>query len=155
LSVIDGGRVETTKPTDAESPVGLPVAVIVYAPAAPVATLKAPANVPSEIVQLWEATAPPDNEQLVSDVEKPEPVTCTVVPVPAELGFKVIVGVTIVRVVVWVELVVDELVVVLVATVEVVDELVVATEVVVTTDVIVATEVIVVLCVVTVDGVIV
>jgi hypothetical protein len=28
LSVIDGGRVETTKPADAVSPVGLPVAVI-------------------------------------------------------------------------------------------------------------------------------
>ena len=95
MSVIDGGRLETTKPTDAESPVGVPVAVIVYAPAAPVATVKAPANVPSEIVQLWEARAPPDNEQLVSDGEKPEPVTCTVVPAPAELGFKVIVGVTI------------------------------------------------------------
>ena len=56
--------------------------------------MNAPANVPSDIVQLCEARAPPDREQLVSDVENPEPVTSTVAAVPAEVGLKVSVGVT-------------------------------------------------------------
>ena len=75
LSVIEGGVVEATKLVDAESSVGLPVAVIVYAPAALLATVNAPAKIPFEIVQVWEATAPPAIEQLESEVEYPEPVT--------------------------------------------------------------------------------
>lgn len=75
LSVMDGGIVDKIKLADAVSPVGLPVAVIWYAPAVSLETVKAPTNSPSERVQLCEPTAPPDKEQLLSDVEKPEPVT--------------------------------------------------------------------------------
>ena len=67
--MIEGGWVETTKVAEAVSPPGLPVAVIVYAPPELVATVNAPANIPSEIIQLCEPTAPPDNEQLVSEIE--------------------------------------------------------------------------------------
>ena len=56
--------------------------------------MNAPASIPSEIVQVCEPTAPPESAQLVSDVENPEPVTSAVVPVPAELVFKVIDGET-------------------------------------------------------------
>jgi len=52
LSVIDGGVVETTKLVDAESSAGLPVAVMVYAPAALLVTVKAPAKIPLDIVQV-------------------------------------------------------------------------------------------------------
>ena len=75
MSVIDGGVVEATKLVDAESSAGLPVAIIVYAPAALLATVKAPARSPFEIVQVCEPTAPPAIEQLESNVEYPEPVT--------------------------------------------------------------------------------
>ena len=75
LSASEGGWVETTKLAIAVSPVGLPVAVMVYGPAALGETVNAPASNPSEIVQDWEATAPPVIEQLVSPVEKPDPLT--------------------------------------------------------------------------------
>jgi len=80
LSVIDGDAPLTVKLAEAESPPGLPVAVIVYVPDAAETTVNDADKVPPEIEQLKVSTALPDNEQLVSVVEKSDPVTSTVAP---------------------------------------------------------------------------
>jgi hypothetical protein len=81
LSVID--RVTeaavTVNVAEAESPVE-PVATIVYTPTATLATIKEAVRVPPEIVQVEVTTPPPDNEQLASFAENPEPVTKTIEP---------------------------------------------------------------------------
>ena len=66
-----------------KSPVGLPIAVIVCAPARALPTLNEPSRMPPEIVQVkagksggW-PTGVPDRVQLVSVGENPEPDTRT------------------------------------------------------------------------------
>jgi len=53
-----------------------------------VATRNDPVNVPLETEHVSDSTAPPDNEQLVSLDENPEPDTSTVEPPGAVFGFK-------------------------------------------------------------------
>ena len=83
----------TVKLAVPESPVGLPVAVIVYAPSETVPTVKDPTKFPFEIEQDEEATGLPESEQLESLVEKPEPETLTMLPAAAEVVLRVSVGV--------------------------------------------------------------
>ena len=90
LSAIDAPL--TTKVAEAESSPGLPDAVIVYVPGVMEVTLNVADNVPLEIEQLKVPTGLPDNEQLVSPVEKSEPVTSTDVPTFAEVGLSLIDG---------------------------------------------------------------
>jgi len=67
--------------------------------------VNAAVNAPLEIEHVWDATALPDMEQVVSIVEKPEPDTSTVTPTEPEAGFKEIDGTVRVVVVVLLELV--------------------------------------------------
>jgi hypothetical protein len=91
LKVIDVVPLPTTKVAEAESSLGLPVAVIVYAAeTATLATRNDAYKVPPEIEQLVVPTGVPDIEQLVSAVEKPDPATSTDVPTGAEVGLSVI-----------------------------------------------------------------
>jgi hypothetical protein len=53
----------TVKLTEAESSPGVPIAVIVYAPDAILATVNVAVNVPPEIEQLESSTPLPDSEQ--------------------------------------------------------------------------------------------
>ncbi|MGP8070612.1 MAG: hypothetical protein ACLP5V_12055 [Candidatus Bathyarchaeia archaeon] len=92
LSVIEGGAPLTVKLAEAESLPGLPLAVIVYVPDATSATTNDAYKAPSEMEQLKVCTGLPDNEQLVSAVEKPDPVTSTDVPTEAEVKLSVIDG---------------------------------------------------------------
>lgn len=74
----------------AESPVE-PVAVIVYAPGATLATVNEAVSVPAEIKQLSVAKTPPlVNEQVVSADANPAPDTSTVDPTVAEERLSVI-----------------------------------------------------------------
>ena len=54
--------------------------------------MNAPVNAPLEMEQVWEATTLPDNEQIVSLAEKPEPDTSTVDPTDPEVGLREIDG---------------------------------------------------------------
>jgi hypothetical protein len=63
------------KTAEAESPPGLPVAVIVYPPDAIEATVNVAVNAPLETEHVDAITGLPDNEQPVSLVKKPEPDT--------------------------------------------------------------------------------
>ena len=92
LSVIDGDAPLTVKLAVAESPPGVPLAVIVYVPDATSVTSNDADKVPPEIEQLKVSTGVPDNEQLVSAVEKSDPVTSTVTPAAAEVELSVIDG---------------------------------------------------------------
>ena len=83
----------TVKLAVPESPVGLPVAVIVYAPKETALTVKDPTKFPFEIEHDEEATGLPESEQLESLVEKPEPDTLTPLPTEADVVFRVSVGV--------------------------------------------------------------
>ena len=68
----------TVKSTEAESPVGLAVTVILYSLGpGTVATMKEANMVPPETEQDEVSTGTPDNEQLVSAVENPDPPTST------------------------------------------------------------------------------
>jgi hypothetical protein len=82
LSVID--RVTeaavTVNVVEAESPVD-PVTTIVYTPTATLATTKEAVRVPPETVQVEAPTPPPDNEQLASVEENPEPEIKTIEPI--------------------------------------------------------------------------
>ncbi len=93
MNPIDRAPPLTTKVAEAESSFGLPVAVIVYLPgtATPSTTNDAD-RVPLEIEQLILPIGLPDNEQLVSAVEKPDPTTSTDAPAAAEVGLSVIDG---------------------------------------------------------------
>jgi hypothetical protein len=64
----------------------------VYVPAAIETTVNDADKVPLEIEQLKVPTGLPDNEQLVSAVEKSDPVTSTVAPTEAEVELSVIDG---------------------------------------------------------------
>jgi hypothetical protein len=77
---------------EAESPSERPVAVIVYVPGVVEVTLNDADKVPFEIEQLKVPTGLPDNEQLVSLVEKSDPVASTVAPIWADVGLNVIDG---------------------------------------------------------------
>ncbi len=79
----------TVNIAEAESPVD-PDAVIVYAPAATLATTKEALNVPPETLQVDVLTGLPNKEHAVSLMEKPEPETRTVAPTRAEVGLSVI-----------------------------------------------------------------
>ena len=57
---------------DEESPVGLPVPVIVYTPAGVSPTVNEPVRIPSEIVQVLELNGMPVIVQVVSLDENPE-----------------------------------------------------------------------------------
>ena len=92
MNAIDMVPVPTTKVAEAESSLGLPVAVIVYVPDAIETTVNAAYKVPPKIEQLKVSTGVPDNEQLVSAVEKSDPVTSTVTPTAAEVELSVIDG---------------------------------------------------------------
>jgi len=84
-------RVNTAEP---ESPAGFPVTVIVYEPAAAVATMNEAETVPLVTEHVSEATAPPpDNEHDESIGANPEPDTCTVAPTPATWGLTLMAGV--------------------------------------------------------------
>lgn len=63
-----------------------------YVPAAIETTVNDADKVPLEIEQLKVPTGLPDNEQLVSAVEKSDPVTSTVAPTEAEVELSVIDG---------------------------------------------------------------
>jgi hypothetical protein len=65
---------------------------MVYVPGASSATSNDADKVPPEIEQLRVSTGVPDNEQLVSAVEKPDPVTPTDAPTAAEVELSVIDG---------------------------------------------------------------
>jgi hypothetical protein len=92
LNAIDIVPLPTTKVAEAESSLGLPVAVIVYVPEATETTVNDAYKVPSEIEQLKILTGLPDSEQLVSAVEKPDPSTSTDAPTGAEVELSVIDG---------------------------------------------------------------
>ena len=78
---------------DAESPVGLPVTVIVYDPAEVEATINEADTAPLLIEQVSDATAlPPAKAQEESLDENPEPDTWTVAPTPALGGLTETVG---------------------------------------------------------------
>ena len=92
LSAIDGGEPVTVKAAEAESPTGLPVTVIMDAPEpASLATTNDADKAPPEIEQLEVPTGLPDNEQLVSAVEKSNPDTSIDAPTGA-VGLSVIDG---------------------------------------------------------------
>ena len=78
---------------DAESDVGVPMAVTVYVLAETLATTKDAVSVPPEIEQVDEATAPLESAHEVSLVEKPEPETITSRPTEFDVGLSVMVGV--------------------------------------------------------------
>ena len=73
-----------------KSPPGIPVAVIVYTPAATPATVKEPVRTPPAIVQLVGGpTGPPDSVQGPASIEeKPEPDTETLDSNWPEVGFR-------------------------------------------------------------------
>jgi hypothetical protein len=75
LSVSDGGAPLTVKLAEAESPPGLPLAVIVYVPDAIEATVNVAVSAPLETEQVEAVTGLPDIEQPVSLARKPEPDT--------------------------------------------------------------------------------
>jgi hypothetical protein len=66
--------------------------VIVKEPEPTLATINEALKVPPEIVHVEVPTTLPDNEQLVSLEEKPEPDTMTDDPTCAEVGLMLIVG---------------------------------------------------------------
>lgn len=65
----------TVKVVEAESPIGLPVAVTVYEASETLLTVKEPVRTPFEIEQDEALTGVPESKQLESLVEKPVPVT--------------------------------------------------------------------------------
>jgi len=75
LSVIDGDAPLTVKLAEAESPLGLPLAVMVYVLDAIEATVNVAASAPPAIEQVGAVTGFPDSEQSVSLARKPEPDT--------------------------------------------------------------------------------
>ncbi len=77
---------------EAKSPTGLPATATTYEPTSTLATTNAAASVPPEIEQLDVPIAIPDSWQIVSPDEKPEPVTSTVDPARAEIGWRAIDG---------------------------------------------------------------
>jgi hypothetical protein len=113
-SVIVGVPGPTWNTAFAESSLGLAVAVTLYEPAGTSATTNCAVKVPSVIVQVGELTGCPDKEQLVSFVEKSDPETLIVAPNEPELeskemdGLAVVVSVELVRLVVTLDELVDE-----------------------------------------------
>jgi len=91
LSVIDA-VVVTVKVAEAESPPGLPLAVIVYTPDAMSPTVNVAVKAPPETEQVDAVTGLPESEQVVSLARKLEPDTWTVAPTWAEDGLSVIDG---------------------------------------------------------------
>jgi len=93
---MDGAVVDvpvTVNVVEAESPAD-PITVIVYTPAATLATINEPDSVPPEIEHVCEDMPPPVIKQALSLVEKPDPVTETVAPTGAEDGLSVMDRVT-------------------------------------------------------------
>ena len=88
MSIIDAVPGLIVKTARAESPFGLPTAVTLYEPAGSSATTKEPPSTPLRIEHAGELTGSPDNEQLVSFVEKSEPETFIVEPNWPELESK-------------------------------------------------------------------
>lgn len=88
------GEVPATivKLVNAESPPGLPTAVIVYEPVLAVATVNLPVNVPLETEQVKELTGAPEIEHEESLGKKFDPDTSTVAPADPEVGLSVIDG---------------------------------------------------------------
>jgi len=89
LVCVDATTVSVVEP---ESPIGVPVAVTVYAAAETLLTVKEPAKAPFEIEQDGALTTAPESEQLESLVEKPVPETWTLAPTDAEAGFSARLG---------------------------------------------------------------
>lgn len=77
----------TVKLAEADSPLGLPVAVIVYGPVVTFATTKEPDSSPFESEQFAEVTTSLDNVHFASFEGKPEPETWTPAPAGAEVSF--------------------------------------------------------------------
>jgi hypothetical protein len=75
LNTIDGGAPVTVKLAEAESPPGLPLAVIVFTPDATSPTVNVAVNVPPETEQVDTVTGLPESEQVVSLARKLEPDT--------------------------------------------------------------------------------
>jgi hypothetical protein len=75
----DGGR--TVNVDDEESPVGLPVPVIVYTPGGVSPTINEPVRTPFEIMQEVETNGTPVNAQVVSLDENPETDAWTCAPI--------------------------------------------------------------------------
>lgn len=65
----------TVNAVTAMSPAGVPVAVMMYAPTGVLATVNVAVSTPLEIEQVELLTGVPDNEQVASVVENPEPDT--------------------------------------------------------------------------------
>ncbi len=82
----------TAKLAEAESPTGLPMDMIGYDPIGTLATVNEPVNVPPEIEQVELLTGLPDNEQVVSVDENPEPEITAIAPTAAETGVRVTLG---------------------------------------------------------------
>jgi hypothetical protein len=76
LTAIDAVLV-TVKLVEAESPPGLPLAIIVYTPDAMLPTVNVAVNVPAETEQVDAVTGLPESEQVVSLARKLEPDTWT------------------------------------------------------------------------------
>jgi hypothetical protein len=74
----------TVKLAEAESPLGLLLAVIVYGPVVTFATINEPDNSPLETEQFAEVTTSPDSVQFTSLVGKPVPETWTAAPMVPE-----------------------------------------------------------------------
>ena len=93
LSVIVGEvTLLTAKLADAESLPGFPVAVIVYVPGLVEAIVKLPLSAPLAIEHVEERMGVPESVHDESPVRKLDPVTSTVAPCKAEVGFSVIDG---------------------------------------------------------------
>jgi hypothetical protein len=73
LAWVDRGV--TVNAVTATSPAGVPVAVMMYAPTGVLATVNVAVSTPLEIEQVELLTGLPDNEQVTSVVENPEPDT--------------------------------------------------------------------------------
>jgi hypothetical protein len=92
---IVGGTFVTVNTTLPASPVGAPVTVTVYAPLAPVATVKDPETTPTDTVHVGLEKRPLGDEEIkhvVSPEANPEPATATTVPGGPEAGVRVTVG---------------------------------------------------------------
>jgi hypothetical protein len=82
----------TVNAVTATSPAGVPVAVMMYAPTAVLATVNVAVGTPLEIEQVELLTGLPDSEQATSVAENPEPDTCTGVPGGPKTGYTAIEG---------------------------------------------------------------
>jgi hypothetical protein len=82
------GKAVTVKLAETDSPLGLPVTLIVYRPLVTFATIKEAATFPFEIAQFAELTRSPVSVQFESVEGNPAPVIVTPAPGGAEVSFR-------------------------------------------------------------------